>query len=851
MPPGDSLPRWVCDQCGEIHYQNPRLVVGTIPEYEGKLLLCRRAIEPRYGYWTLPAGFMENGETTGQAALRETLEEAGAQRRARRAVQHDLGAARQPGAPLLPRAAARPGLQARRGNPRGRAVRGGGIPWKDIAFRTVGLTLKHWFADRGRGAFGFHAEDLTVKLPNIRDRPDDVRWSYAAKWHGIRMACVMLLRSARASASPADRRRLDPANTAWMLTASVLVLFMTLPGLALFYAGLVRTKNVLSVLMQCFAITCMVTLAWVVVGYSIAFGDGGPNAWCGGFGKAFLAGIDVKTVKGSIPETVFAMYQMTFAIITPALVIGAYAERVQFSGMLLFSLLWLLIVYCPVAHWVWGDGWLQKMGLMDFAGGTVVHLNAGMAALVCALVLGRRRGFPETAMPPHNMTMVVTGACMLWVGWFGFNAGSALAADGAAGMAMLVTHIGAATGALAWMVCEWLRYGKPSVLGIVTGMVAGLGTITPASGFVGPIGALAIGGAAGVVCFFATSYMKRALNDRRLARRLPGARRRRHPRHAADRRVRLRRLRRHRLSRQGRPWASRSMVQLIGVLADRRLVGRAHLGAAQAARRGGRHARCERRGNRGPRHGAAQREGLQPVEAWSAVSFLKFCAAAARPRPAAAPALAADARPQLYYARPAGRRRRASRCARKAIPANRNLIFHYPYAVDALLPAQPRQAGEGSAQLKTADNAAPTSGTAASAPARSIVAYSAICAHQLTYPTRDISFISFRAEKSARNRHRQRDPLLLRAQPVRPGRRRRACSPARRRSRWPRSCSSTIAKTDEIHAVGTLGGEMFNEFFAKYEFRLALEHGGAPRRPVAGTRVVHELDNYCKQQVKC
>jgi Amt family ammonium transporter len=308
----------------------------------------------------------------------------------------------------------------------------------------------------------------------------------------------------------AEPAKIDAANTAWMLTASVLVLFMTLPGLALFYAGLVRAKNVLSVLMQCFSIACLVTLAWVVVGYSLAFGEG--NAWYGGFGKAFLAGIDAKTVKGSIPETVFAMYQLTFAIITPALVIGAYAERVRFAGMLIFSLLWLILVYCPVAHWVWGEGWLQKMGLMDFAGGTVVHLNAGIAALVCALVLGRRRGFPDTAMPPHNMTMAVTGACMLWVGWFGFNAGSALAADGTAGMAMLVTHIGAAAGSIAWVVCEWARYGKPSVLGIVTGMVAGLGTITPASGFVGPIGALAIGAAAGVVCFFATSYMKRALN---------------------------------------------------------------------------------------------------------------------------------------------------------------------------------------------------------------------------------------------------------------------------------------------------------------------------------------------------
>jgi Amt family ammonium transporter len=310
----------------------------------------------------------------------------------------------------------------------------------------------------------------------------------------------------------AEPAKIDGANTAWMLVSATLVLFMTLPGLALFYGGLVRTKNVLSVLMQCFAITCVVTLAWVAVGYSIAFGDGGSaNAWWGGLGKSFLAGIDTKAVKGSIPETVFAMYQMTFAIITPALVVGAYAERVRFSAMLFFSVAWLLVVYVPIAHWVWGDGWLAKMGLMDFAGGTVVHANAGIAALVCALVLGRRRGFPETAMPPHNMTMAVMGACMLWCGWFGFNAGSALAADGNAGMAMLVTHIAAATGSLAWMVCEWSRFGKPSVLGIVTGMVAGLGTITPASGFVGPMGALAIGALAGVVCFFATNYMKRAL----------------------------------------------------------------------------------------------------------------------------------------------------------------------------------------------------------------------------------------------------------------------------------------------------------------------------------------------------
>lgn len=329
-------------------------------------------------------------------------------------------------------------------------------------------------------------------------------------YFAILLLAALLLHTPLGSA--AEPPRLDPANTAWMLTSTVLVLFMTLPGLALFYAGLVRSKNVLSVLMQCFSIACLVTVAWIVLAYSIAFGDGGAaNAWFGGFGKSFMSGVEVKALKGTIPETVFAMFQLTFAIITPALVVGAYAERVRFSGMLIFSLLWLLFVYAPVAHWVWGEGWLQKMGLMDFAGGTVVHLNAGMASLVAALVLGTRRGFPETPMPPHNLTMAVTGACMLWVGWFGFNAGSALAADGSAGMAMLVTHIGAATGSLAWMFCEWMRYGKPSVLGIVTGMVAGLGTITPASGFVGPLGALVIGAAAGIVCFFATNYMKRSL----------------------------------------------------------------------------------------------------------------------------------------------------------------------------------------------------------------------------------------------------------------------------------------------------------------------------------------------------
>ena len=305
---------------------------------------------------------------------------------------------------------------------------------------------------------------------------------------------------------------LNMANTAWMLTSTVLVLFMTIPGLALFYAGLVRSKNVLSVLMQCFAITCLMSLVWFAYAYSLSFGDGGSmHRFIGGFDKAFFSGIGLESLSGDIPETVFAMFQLTFAIITPALVVGGFAERMKFSAVLWFSVLWLTFVYAPVCHWVWGGGWLGDLGVMDFAGGTVVHINAGVAALVAALLLGKRHGFPNTAMPPHNLTMTVTGACMLWVGWFGFNAGSALAADGAAGMAMLVTHLGAATGSLTWMVCEWLRHGKPSVLGIVTGMVAGLGTITPASGFVGPLGGVIIGGTAGVVCFFATQMVKRRL----------------------------------------------------------------------------------------------------------------------------------------------------------------------------------------------------------------------------------------------------------------------------------------------------------------------------------------------------
>ena len=301
------------------------------------------------------------------------------------------------------------------------------------------------------------------------------------------------------------------ADTAWILTSTALVLFMTLPGLALFYSGLVRAKNVLSVLMQCFAIACTVSIIWMVIAYGLAFGDGGSLNKIVGGGKILMSGIGLDSVSGTIPETVFFMFQMTFAIITPALAVGAFAERMKFSALLWFTALFMVLVYAPVCHWVWGGGWLADLGFMDFAGGSVVHINAGVAALVAALIIGNRNGFPDTPMPPHNMTLVVMGASMLWVGWFGFNAGSALTAGSSAGMAMVVTHISAAAGSLAWMACEWIRYGKPSVLGIVTGMVAGLATITPASGYVGPAGALIIGISAGVVCYFATQYVKRSL----------------------------------------------------------------------------------------------------------------------------------------------------------------------------------------------------------------------------------------------------------------------------------------------------------------------------------------------------
>ena len=330
------------------------------------------------------------------------------------------------------------------------------------------------------------------------------------KWHsnGRGLPVAAGIAAAFASVSGAADT-LDGGDTAWILTATALVLFMTIPGLSLFYAGLVRVRNVLSVLMQCFTIVCVVTILWLIVGYSLAFDDGLPVV--GGLSKVLFAGVGEDAMSGTIPESAFATFQLTFAIITVALIVGGFAERMRFSSVLIFSTLWLLLVYAPICHWVWGGGWLGEMGLLDFAGGTVVHITAGTAAVVAAIVVGSRRGFPDQIMVPHNMTLTVAGAGMLWVGWFGFNGGSALASNGDAAMAITVTHISAAAGAFTWMVAEWIRYGKPSALGAVTGMVAGLGTITPASGFVGPAGALVIGIAAGFVCFAATNFMKRTL----------------------------------------------------------------------------------------------------------------------------------------------------------------------------------------------------------------------------------------------------------------------------------------------------------------------------------------------------
>jgi Amt family ammonium transporter len=311
----------------------------------------------------------------------------------------------------------------------------------------------------------------------------------------------------------AEQPPVDTGNTSWMLVSTALVLFMTLPGLALFYGGLVRSKNVLSILVQCFAIAGGMSILWVLVGYSLAFGDGGPaNAIIGGLGKAGLIGVGPEAIwdKG-VPETVFIAFQMTFFIITPGLIVGAVAERMKFSAMFLFAMIWGLLCYIPICHQVWGGGWMQQWGVLDLAGGTVVHVTAGVAALVAALMVGRRKGYPEEPMKPHNLTMTMCGTGMLWVGWFGFNAGSHLAAGGGAGMTLLVTHISAATAAIVWMLIEWTKHGKPSALGIATGAIAGLATITPASGDVGPLGAMAIGTAAALGCYFVAVKLKNRL----------------------------------------------------------------------------------------------------------------------------------------------------------------------------------------------------------------------------------------------------------------------------------------------------------------------------------------------------
>jgi Amt family ammonium transporter len=302
---------------------------------------------------------------------------------------------------------------------------------------------------------------------------------------------------------------MNAADTSWILTATALVLLMTLPGLALFYAGLVQAKNILSVLMQCISIACFASVTWVICGYSLAFAEG--NAWIGGLQKALLLGIDKTSLTGTLPETLFVMFQMTFAIITPALMVGAFVERIKFSAVIIITVLWLILVYAPVTHWVWGGGWLAEMGVLDFAGGIVVHVTAGVSAAVIALFLGARQGFPTGVRPPHAPWMVMVGASLLWVGWFGFNAGSAVSAGQDAAMAMLVTHMSAAIASIVWLTIEWVRFGKPSLIGLVTGTIAGLATITPASGFVGPSGAIVLGLAGGIVCYLAVDFVKHAL----------------------------------------------------------------------------------------------------------------------------------------------------------------------------------------------------------------------------------------------------------------------------------------------------------------------------------------------------
>lgn len=303
---------------------------------------------------------------------------------------------------------------------------------------------------------------------------------------------------------------MNEANTAWILISTALVLFMTLPGLALFYAGLVGSKNALSTLSQCFIIACVASIIWFVAGYSLAFS--GDGMYFGDLEKVFLSGINLDTLSGDIPETLFVMFQMTFAIITPALIVGAYVERIKFSAVILITTLWLILVYSPVTHWVWGGGWLAQMGVMDFAGGLVVHTTAGISALVIAKSLGHRNGFPKSVKPPHSPVIAMIGAAMLWVGWFGFNAGSALAANQNAAMAMLVTHISAAAATITWMTIDWVKNGKPGLVGMITGMVAGLATVTPASGYIGPMGGLILGISSGIVCYWFVGFIKNIIN---------------------------------------------------------------------------------------------------------------------------------------------------------------------------------------------------------------------------------------------------------------------------------------------------------------------------------------------------
>ena len=360
------------------------------------------------------------------------------------------------------------------------------------------------------GAIRFRAHGaavVTATAPKGSCRPRGPRGTGAARSPVIQRlgAAGVLL------AAPAVVRAdvLDSGDTAWMLCATALVLFMAIPGLALFYAGMVRSKNVLSIFTQCFAVAGLVSILWAIYGYSLAFGEGNPII--GGLGRAFLNGLTVDAMSGTIPETVFMMYQLTFAIITPALIVGAFAERMKFSAMLVFMAVWLTVCYAPVCYWVWGGGWLDGLGILDFSGGTVVHINAGVAALTAALVLGPRTGYPETPMPPNNLVYTSVGAAMLWVGWLGFNAGSGYAANGVAGMALVVTQLAAASAALTWMLCEWSRHGKPSVLGLASGVVSGLVAITPASGFVGPMSAIVIGAVSGIVCFFVATVVKNAL----------------------------------------------------------------------------------------------------------------------------------------------------------------------------------------------------------------------------------------------------------------------------------------------------------------------------------------------------